>query len=165
MIEETALVESTYNEEGTGEPYIVVNITKKSSSCTQCSVNSGCGTSILSQLFKVKEQKLYLKNTVGAKTGDAIIIAIDEPDFIKASLNTYILPLLNIILFAMMAVIVSNVFHFSDGMRDLSVIVLALLGLYLSRYFNLSFTKPEHILRLVKKSNPISESPLLYEKS
>jgi sigma-E factor negative regulatory protein RseC len=164
MIEETAFVESSYDEKKNGDSYIVVTILKKTSACGHCSGNSGCGTSILSQIFKIKEQKLHLKNTIHAEKGDQIIIAIEDSDFLKASMNVYILPLISIIFFAMIAAILANIYQFSDAWRDLFVITFAITGLYFSRHIKTSYTHPQPV-RIIKKIPKIQTHPLLYAKT
>ncbi|WP_456404289.1 SoxR reducing system RseC family protein [Thiolapillus sp.] len=90
MLEEEGVVLSV-----SGSVAEVVAETK--SSCGSCSAKSGCGTSLLASLFPQRKRSFRANNTVSAKTGDRVIIGLDESALQIASLLVYLVPLLGLI--------------------------------------------------------------------
>ena len=86
MIEENGLIVATEAEEAWVE-------TSRRSSCGSCEAK-GCGTGALSQVLGRKSQRLRVKNTIGAETGEQVVLGISESALIKGSLAVYLVPLL-----------------------------------------------------------------------
>lgn len=86
MIEENGLVIATEGAEAWIE-------TSRGSSCGSCEAR-GCGTGALSQVLGRKSQRLRVKNTIGAETGEQVVLGISESALIKGSLAVYLVPLL-----------------------------------------------------------------------
>lgn len=78
----------------------VLNVTKQSS-CGTCAAKSGCGTSVLSEVFG-RESVLRAYNQIGAKCGDSVTVAIPEAIMLKVSFMMYMLPLLAMLGFAIL---------------------------------------------------------------
>jgi len=87
MIEEQALV--IYKE---GDQVSVEIMRTKP--CGLCGQTQGCGNSIWGKIFSHKRNKLSIKNNVGAKVGDRVILTIEENYLLRSSLLLYGLPLL-----------------------------------------------------------------------
>ena len=86
MIEESAHVISVEGDNAWVE-------TERRSSCGSCSAK-GCGTGALSKVLGAKKQQMKVRNPVGAKAGDVVVLGIEEGVLLKGSLMVYILPLL-----------------------------------------------------------------------
>ena len=101
MIEEQAIVVSVNEHETWVE-------TQRQSACGQCSVNKGCGTSLLSQHLGNKSTRIRVINRVSAKPGDRVLIGLPEDAFLRGAMMTYLIPLLLMLLFAIVASYVST---------------------------------------------------------
>jgi len=125
MIEESAQVISSHDD-------IIVIETQKKTSCGSCSINKACGTGIVSNYFKPKTIEFNLKNTINAKVGDTIIVGINERVFLFGSFLLYILPLLFILGFAVVADLISIQLNFINP--ELFIIVMAAIGFISSSF-------------------------------
>jgi sigma-E factor negative regulatory protein RseC len=96
------------------------------SACGSCSAQKGCGTSVLSKVVGRKFSRFHAINNVGAEVGDTVIVGIAEDALIKGSLMMYILPLMSMFLFAVLADL--NLAASYQG-RELMIIGIALAGL------------------------------------
>lgn len=95
------------------------------SSCQNCEVKSGCGTSVLSKWVGKKFTHFHAKNTVDARAGDQVVVGLSETALLRGSLTIYFLPLLGMILFALAAdVLVPQ----GSGAHDLMVALSAFAG-------------------------------------
>jgi sigma-E factor negative regulatory protein RseC len=96
MLEETGYVVSVEGD------YAWVETSRKSA-CQSCTVNKGCGTSVLAKMFGEKTNHIRAKNTLDATVGDEIVLGMQEGGLVKGSLIIYALPLLFMILSSMLA--------------------------------------------------------------
>ncbi len=96
--------------------------TLRQSACQSCSVRQGCGQKALASLTSGQARQVRVSNTLGAKPGDVVTIAIPESALLKGSLLVYALPLLLMVIATMLADILA------PG-QDLAAIVAALVGL------------------------------------
>ena len=119
MIEES--VEVIAIEENT----LILQAQRKSS-CQSCSVQKGCGTSVLSQWLGKKLSSFRVENTVNAQVGDRLVVGIPESSLLKGSIAVYLIPLFGLFMFALMAdwLLVQTAYH------DLWVSVSGISGLY-----------------------------------
>jgi len=100
---------------------------KHQSSCHSCDAQSSCGTSSLSQLFGNRPSQFYLTldhsdASQTLKVGDVIVIGLEDQNYLNASILIYLLPLLFLFVFAMIA-------DQSLGLNDIFVALFALFGL------------------------------------
>jgi len=95
------------------------------SACGSCSANKGCGTSVLSKVVGRKFTHFQAKNDVDANIGDTVIVGISEDALLKGSTMIYIVPVLMMLFFALMAEYLITPVH----NHDLIVAVCALSGL------------------------------------
>ncbi len=93
MIEEKAVVVRT------GEGVAWVEAGRKSA-CGGCSLNKGCGVSVLERMLGERVTTLQVLDPLHTRPGDEVIIGIHESALVKGSLAVYIVPLLAMILFA-----------------------------------------------------------------
>jgi len=120
MLEETATVVNADNE------HIWLQV-EKQSACGQCSVNKGCGTSILAAYFNRYPEEIKLPNTHKAKTGDQVLIGLPENAILKGSMLVYLFPILGILFGALLGQYLAGVFA---GASELYSIVLGLAGFF-----------------------------------
>ena len=62
--------------------------------CGLCGKTQGCGNSIWGKIFSHKRNKLSIKNNIGVKVGDRVMLTIEENYLLRSSLLLYGLPLL-----------------------------------------------------------------------
>ena len=95
------------------------------SACGSCAANKGCGTSVLSKVVGRKFSHFQARNDVGASVGDTVIVGISEDALLKGSAMIYIVPIMTMLFFALMAeFLLTPAQH-----HDLIVAVSALTGL------------------------------------
>jgi sigma-E factor negative regulatory protein RseC len=95
------------------------------SSCASCAVNQSCGTSVLSKVVGRKFTQLQAENNIGAKVGDTVIVGIAEDALLKGSLVMYVIPIIGMLVFALVAdYLLMEMRH-----RDLVVAISGLTGL------------------------------------
>jgi sigma-E factor negative regulatory protein RseC len=90
MLEETARVVDV--KEG-----LLIAETISRSSCKSCKSDS-CTTSVIAGLFNLKPNRLVMRNSIGAKPGDQVVIGIPDDLLARASVMAYLLPLVSMLL-------------------------------------------------------------------
>lgn len=98
--------------------------TARQSACNQCSVNKGCGSSVLARLVGARFMQMRLNNALGAKVGDTVEIGLRESGLIKSAFILYAWPLLSMPLFIALAALLVD-----QALTDGIAIFSALLGL------------------------------------
>jgi sigma-E factor negative regulatory protein RseC len=96
------------------------------SACGSCSASKGCGTSVLAKVVGRKFTHFQADNNVDAKVGDTVIVGLAEDALLKGSLMMYLVPILAMLFFALLAD-----YYFAanlDG-RDVKIAVSATAGL------------------------------------
>ncbi|THB64303.1 MAG: hypothetical protein D6B27_10665 [Gammaproteobacteria bacterium] len=121
MIEEIVKVAAVNGDEVTIESL-------RKSTCGGCSVKNGCGAGILADYFNRKEGviSMTLKNSIGAKRGDNIVIGIDESSVVQGSFIVYIVPLLFMFVFTVIGLLISKS---AEIQSDWLQIVFGIFGL------------------------------------
>lgn len=79
--------------------------TSKTSACAACAAKSGCGQKLLVQ---ASGQKAFIFNVLNpsqliVQVDDAVMVGVEEGSLLKATLVTYLIPLLTLMLFAVVA--------------------------------------------------------------
>jgi len=87
MIEQDALVVTVEGELAEVE-------TQRQSACGDCSARSGCGTSLLAEVFGKRRSRLWVSNPIQARVGERVVIGLQERPFLRAAINLYATPLL-----------------------------------------------------------------------
>ena len=108
------------------------------SACGSCAANKGCGTSVLAKVVGRKFTHFQLDNTVNAGVGDTVVVGIAEDALLKGSLMMYIVPILGMLAFALMA---EYFFTATLQGRDIKIAASAIAGLIIGSllskwYFN-----------------------------
>ncbi len=73
------------------------------STCGSCAVNKSCGTSVLAKVVGRKFTQFQAENNIGAEVGDTVVVGIAEDALLKGSLAIYILPIIGMLVFALIA--------------------------------------------------------------
>lgn len=120
MIEESARVVAC-------EAGFAIVETQPRAACGSCSTEQSCGTSVLSGLFKRRQNRLKVLNPIDAVPGQQVVIGVQERALVNASLTTYLLPLVCLILLSIAAQEMARYWQWPA--TELSSIVGGLLGL------------------------------------
>jgi len=143
MIEEQAVV---VKKEGR---YVWVN-TQRQSSCGHCAVKNGCGIQVLGKVLGNKTAFVRCLNDIGnsidpidLKTGDRVLIAIQESALLSGSFLMYLLPLIIMIVCSGAAVSIAHV-YWPEGV-DLLAVIAAFSGLFAGLYFSRYITQNKMI--------------------
>ena len=75
--------------------------TQRRSSCDKCSVNAGCGTSVLSRVLGQRRTRVRALDSLGAKAGDEVVVGVEDAMLLRSSLAAYLVPMLGLLLGAM----------------------------------------------------------------
>ncbi len=130
MIEESA----TVTRSGDGVAWVQAS---RKSACGGCSLNSGCGVSLLERMLGKRSGSMQVAAPIPVRPGDEVVIGIEEGALVKGSLAVYIVPLL-----AMMLAAIAGSALLSPWLglpAEATSIVMGLLGLggglaWLSRF-------------------------------
>jgi sigma-E factor negative regulatory protein RseC len=96
VIEESARVVAV------GDGHVWVEAERKSA-CGSCSVNKGCGTSVLGKLFGGRHAQLRAIDPIGVGLGDEVVLGVREDALVRGSLAVYAVPLLALVAGALIA--------------------------------------------------------------
>ena len=111
--QETAIVNSVEGD-------FVFLETQNNASCDNCTSKSGCSS--ISSIFTFKPRnKLKIKNTLGLKQGDSVIVAMAPDKLLLATVLMYLLPLILMFAFALVAKLL---------LGEIASIVAGLFGLF-----------------------------------
>jgi len=75
----------------------------RQTACGSCSAKSGCGKSLLDNVFKSKPLEISVPNTIEAKKHDEVIVGLNESAFVQASFYLYVFPLVSLLVFSFAA--------------------------------------------------------------
>ena len=126
MIEETARVIAVENGQ-------LLLEAQTRSACNACSAQKGCGTSVLSKWIGRRFTRFQAPNTVNARVGDEVVVGLAEDAMLKGSVLVYLLPLLAMIVFALLA---DSLIPAEFAPRDLLVLLSAIAGFSLMLLFS-----------------------------
>ncbi len=98
------------------------------SACGSCSASKGCGTSVLSKVIGRKFTRFQVANNIDAEVGDTVVVGISEDALLTGSLVMYIIPILGMLVFALLA---NTSLDVHVQYRDLSIAASGIMGLVL----------------------------------
>ena len=101
--------------------------------CNACTARQGCGTSVLSKWIGRRFTRFQAPNTVNARVGDEVVVGLAEGAMLKGSVLVYLLPLLAMIVFALLA---DSLIPAELAPRDLLVLLSAIAGFSLMLLFS-----------------------------
>lgn len=131
------------------------------SSCSHCSSSSNCGTSVLAKLFSVKRNQLCLDNSLGAKTGEKVIVGMPDSLLIRAAMWAYILPLVSML----SATLIGSAAGVGDGFQSFLGLCGLVAGFFLVyRKTNSAASKKHFKPRLIRMLEP-TEYAINFQKN
>ncbi len=125
--------------------------TERSSACSSCSANKGCGTGALSKVYANRFSRVKALNQLNATPGETVVLGLQEEALVRGSLAVYGLPLLGLFLMAMLGDVLANkmAFEQADGLIAIFGIAGLLLGFYLVRLFSRRISNDERYQLIV----------------
>ena len=126
MIEERARVIAIENDQ-------LLLEAQTQAACGACAARQGCGTSLLSRWVGRKFTRFQAPNTVNASVGDEVVVGLAEEAMLKGSVLVYLLPLLAMIVFALLA---DSLVSPGLASRELLVLLAAIAGFSLMLVFS-----------------------------
>lgn len=96
------------------------------SACGSCSVNKGCGTSLLAKVVGRKFTHFQAENNINANVGDTVVVGIAEDALLKGSLMMYIFPVICMLFSALLA---DYILIAASQYRDLMIAAASMMGL------------------------------------
>jgi sigma-E factor negative regulatory protein RseC len=153
VIEEQARVNRVHDD-------IAEIVVEKNAACGSCSAKSGCGTSLLSQWFPRRKLTLSLPNIVDAKSGDTVLLGMDESLLQRSSLVLYALPLGGLLVGAIAG---ERGFQILGLPTELGAVLFGLLGVVATLLFARQYIGTMiqdninglRLLRVVRPSEPV----------
>jgi sigma-E factor negative regulatory protein RseC len=125
MIEEHAIILSI-EDLGNDQSVATIEVVRKTA-CGLCGKTQGCGNAIWGKLFAHKTTSFKAQNNINAKTGQHVIVGIDEKALMKSALLLYIVPLVTMFVGAILASQISN--------SDLTAMIGAAIGVLLGYFW------------------------------
>ena len=110
--------------------------TLRLSTCNSCSMKSGCGQRLMNQATDCKRSRIELPvpHNMTLNVGDEVVLGIPQKAFIKASLLTFAMPLIIMLVCALLA----QWWDFSEPVTVVSALLGLILGLLLLRRYSQS---------------------------
>lgn len=138
------------------DPYVWVE-TQRQSSCGSCSMNKGCGTSVLSKVVGQKMSNLRVASDLALRPGDYVLISIEDSMLIKGSLLVYALPLVFMLGSAGLFAVVFSQWGlvFSEGWQIISVLGGLALSFWVLKRKNQQYSKSGQFqAKILRKVHP-----------
>lgn len=103
--------------------------TQRRSACDHCSVNKGCGTSVLGKVIGVKSSRVRVLNPEEKKVsiGDEIVVGINEQALVRGSMIIYLVPLVFLFVFGLLGETLAAQMNILES--DVMAIIMGLVGL------------------------------------
>jgi len=114
--------------------------TQRQSACNACELQSSCGQSLISKMASGHGIEMSVENRLSAQSGDVVLLAIPEEGLMKASVIMFLIPLLAMVVFALVA---KSFFVLSDPWVALVGLVGLLVGFLWARIFSRRFQSDE----------------------
>lgn len=132
MIEEVGRVISV-----NGDNLVVETI--KQSSCSSCSAQKNCGQSLLAKIGDGRKLQIAVDNPehLSVKPDDQVVLGVEESTFLSASVLIYLLPLVAMFVFAVMAQFAAS----SEPVIIVSALAGLLAGFLAARLISRRFSR------------------------
>jgi sigma-E factor negative regulatory protein RseC len=111
--------------------------TQRKSTCGQCAAQKGCGTNVFSKVLGNKLVEFKAINKIDAVAGDQVILGLHESVLLKSAALMYVLPLVLMFVFALLATAVGHSLagDISQAWVSLFAVLGLLLGFFGARLF------------------------------
>lgn len=145
MIEEIARVVAVKD----GHAFVEVT---RTSSCNTCNAKQACGTASLTGMFRFQPPALKLKNDIGARAGDEVLVALPEQTMLTGSFMLYIIPLIMLFIFAVGVDFVFSLFFSieSELLQVAGGLIGLAAGLFAVRKYSARFLNDTSMASLVR---------------
>jgi sigma-E factor negative regulatory protein RseC len=100
---------------------------ERATGCGTCGAEGGCGAGALTGLFGRRPVRLRTRNRIGARSGDRVVVAVEDSLVTRGSLAAYAVPLVGFLLGAGAGHALAV--HLGVVSPDLLALILALAGL------------------------------------
>lgn len=110
------------------------------SSCEQCS-GKGCSSSKLGQLFCSTPRQFQVENSINAKVGDDVLVAVAEGVVLRGIGLAYLLPLLLLLAGAALGSLSAGAPEQQDGYALMGALLGLVIGFVLSKQISLRQSK------------------------
>ena len=112
--------------------------TVRLSTCNSCSMQSGCGQRLMNQATDCKRSRIQLPlpSHMSLQVGDEVVLGVPQKAFIKASLMTFAMPLMVMLITAIIAQALSA----SEPVIAITALLGLGLGLALVRLYSRSLS-------------------------
>jgi sigma-E factor negative regulatory protein RseC len=109
--------------------YVYVK-TQRSTGCSGCSSEEGCGTSALSKLFiRDNSSPLKVRRTLECEVGDKVELILDQSRLLKHSFMAYGLPLIGLFVVSIGFGHIAEQIGFNESITEIMTIIGGLAGL------------------------------------
>ncbi len=127
MIEEPAVVVDTSGH--------MAAVTGHGGGCGACDASEGCGSASLARFFQRRKRVLWVQNPVAARTGDRVIVGIDESALLRSAWLAYAVPVGGLLGGAILGDLFAPV-GFAEPTALISGLMCLVIGLIVSRRLN-----------------------------
>ena len=107
--------------------------TIRESACQSCSARHGCGQKALATMSGGQSRQIRVPNTLDARPGDQVTVAIEESALLRASLLVYAVPLVVMVVATGLA---GALLPGNDGLAMLAALAGLGGGLWLARWYS-----------------------------
>jgi len=111
--------------------------TQRKTTCGNCAAQKGCGTSVLAKVLGNRTSRIRVINTIGASTGEMVVVGVEDGMLVRTSFAVYAMPLILLLLGGMGGGMLADALQWQsrEGATALGgVLGLALGFLWLRRY-------------------------------
>ena len=132
---------------------------QRESTCGQCSVQKGCGTSTFAKVLGKRFSEIRAINHLDVKPGDVVTIAMHESTLVKSAFLMYFFPLLAMFTGALLGLWLTELLRLPFD--QLWIILFAFIGLAFSMLFIKHHMKKhetnEHFQPVIVSKNIVSD--------
>ncbi len=129
MIEEQAVITKQDGD-------LVTLEIERQTACSLCGQTRGCGNATWGKLLGHDQHRVEVKNTLGAKVGDLVMVGLEEKIVLNAAMFLYVLPLAAMLIGALIA-------HWTWH-ADLAVMMGSVAGLVIGFLITKRCYQPQH---------------------
>jgi len=133
--------------------------TQRKSTCGQCAAQKGCGTNVFSKILGNKLVEFKAINKIDAAEGEQVILGLQESVLLKSAALMYVLPLVMMFVFALLATAVGQSMEsdISQAWVSLFAVLGLLLGFLGARLFARAHQSDERFQPVILRRITLSE--------
>jgi sigma-E factor negative regulatory protein RseC len=117
--------------------------TERQTGCSGCASQEGCGTASLAKLFAPRNRSpIAVFNALGAKSGDEVLLSMEESHLIKHSFMAYGVPLFGLFIGAGLLQFITQALAMTEASESLTM-VGGVLGVVIGWWATKTYYRPE----------------------